>query len=144
MSSCWWQYQQRQHEAIETVKNQWRCIAIAKARSHGRGIRHGTYTRVQAHGDGAGETGSTFSRSAVYGGDQCLPRRRYRDRRSILRDLVNATVGLEELGGHADKPSKSLHRMLAPDGNPGTGGFLGIVNALQRKTRVSYVTAKAS
>jgi DNA-binding phage protein len=64
--------------------------------------------------------------------------------KAILRDLVNATVGFEELASELDKPSKSLHRMLAPRGNPNTENFFRIVNALQKKTRVKLrVTAKA-
>jgi len=64
--------------------------------------------------------------------------------RAILRDLVNATVGFEELAAELNKPSKSLHRMLAPRGNPSTENFFGIVHALQKKTRVKLrVTAKA-
>ena len=65
--------------------------------------------------------------------------------KSILRDLVNATVGFEGLAAQIKKPSKSLHRMLAPRGNPSTENFFGIVNALQKKTRVKLrVTAKAA
>ena len=65
--------------------------------------------------------------------------------KSILRDLVNATVGFEGLAAQIRKPSKSLHRMLAPHGNPSTENFFGIVNALQKKTRVKLrVTAKAA
>ena len=65
--------------------------------------------------------------------------------KAILRDLVNATIGFEELAAVLRKPSKSLHRMLAPRGNPNTENFFGIVKALQRKTRVRLrVTAKAS
>ena len=64
--------------------------------------------------------------------------------KAILRDLVNATVGFEELATTLHKPSKSLHRMLAPHGNPSTENFFGIVSALQKKTRVKLrVTAKA-
>lgn len=64
--------------------------------------------------------------------------------KSILRDLVNATVGFEELATMLKKPSKSLHRMLAPRGNPSTENFFGIVNALQKKAHVKLrVTAKA-
>ena len=64
--------------------------------------------------------------------------------KAILRDLVNATVGFEALAAALDKPSKSLHRMLAPHGNPSTENFFGIVNALQKKTHVKLrVTAKA-
>ena len=65
--------------------------------------------------------------------------------KSILRDLVNATVGFEGLAATVKKPSKSLHRMLAPHGNPSTENFFDIVNALQKKTRVKLrVTAKAA
>lgn len=56
--------------------------------------------------------------------------------KAILRDLVNATVGFEGLAAEVHKPSKSLHRMLAPRGNPSTDNFFRIVSALQRKTRV--------
>jgi DNA-binding phage protein len=65
--------------------------------------------------------------------------------KAMLRDLVNATVGFEELATSLKKPSKSLHRMLAPRGNPSTENFFGIVNALQKKAHVKLrVTAKAS
>ena len=38
--------------------------------------------------------------------------------RVILRDLFNATLGFEQLAKPTDVPSKSLHRMLLPKGNP--------------------------
>jgi len=62
--------------------------------------------------------------------------------KAMLRDLVNATVGFEGLALEIQKPSKSLHRMLAPRGNPSTQNFFSIVSALQKKTRVKLrVTA---
>jgi len=65
--------------------------------------------------------------------------------KSILRDLVNATIGFEELAAEIDKPSKSLHRMLASRGNPSIDNFFSIISALQRKTRVKLrVTAGAA
>jgi DNA-binding phage protein len=65
--------------------------------------------------------------------------------KAILRDLVNATVGFEGLAEAINKPSKSLHRMLAPHGNPSTENFFDIVSALQKKTRVKLsVTARAA
>lgn len=65
--------------------------------------------------------------------------------KAVLRDLVNATVGFEGLATELGKPSKSLHRMLAPRGNPSSENFFGIVNALQRRTRVKLrVTAKVA
>ena len=62
--------------------------------------------------------------------------------KAMLRDLVNATVGFEGLALEIQKPSKSLHRMLAPRGNPSTENFFSIVRGLQKKTRVKLrVTA---
>ena len=64
--------------------------------------------------------------------------------KAMLRDLVNATVGFEGLASMLKEPSKSLHRMLAPRGNPSTETFFEIVNALQKKAHVRLrVTAKA-
>ena len=63
----------------------------------------------------------------------------------MLRDLVNATIGFEGLAAEVNKPSKSLHRMLAPHGNPNIENFFDIVSALQRTTRVKLrVVAKAA
>jgi hypothetical protein len=65
--------------------------------------------------------------------------------KAILRDLVNATVGFEALAAAVNKSPKSLHRMLAPHGNPSTENFFDIVSALQKKTGVKLcVTAKAA
>ena len=50
--------------------------------------------------------------------------------RLILRDLVNATVGFEELAKVTDTPPKSLHRMLSASGNPTQGKLVAIVDAL--------------
>ena len=51
--------------------------------------------------------------------------------RSILRDLVNATIGFEQLAALTDKPSKSLHRMLSPAGNPSMDNLAAIFLALR-------------
>ena len=56
--------------------------------------------------------------------------------KAILRDLINATIGFEALATEISKPSKSLHRMLAPRGNPSSENFFDIVRALQKKTKV--------
>lgn len=64
--------------------------------------------------------------------------------KAILRDLVNATLGFEELARMLKMPSKSLNRTLAPRGNPSTENLFSIVNALQKKAHVELrVTAKA-
>ena len=63
--------------------------------------------------------------------------------KSVLRDYINATIGFESLAAEVGAPSKSLHRMLGPAGNPSTTNFFGIVSALQKKTGVQLrVTAE--
>lgn len=56
--------------------------------------------------------------------------------RLILRDLVNATVGFEHLAELTDKPSKSLHRMLSPKGNPSMDNLAAIFGAIRLSLRV--------
>ncbi|MBW4619800.1 MAG: transcriptional regulator [Cyanosarcina radialis HA8281-LM2] len=56
--------------------------------------------------------------------------------RLILRDLVNATVGFEELAIETSKPSKSLHRMLSAKGNPTMDSLTTIIAALRKRLHV--------
>jgi len=56
--------------------------------------------------------------------------------RLILRDLVNATIGFEELSNATAKPSKSLHRMLSAKGNPTMDNLTTIFNILRRNLNV--------
>ncbi len=58
--------------------------------------------------------------------------------RLILRDLVNATVGFEELASLTSKPSKSLHRMLSSNGNPSMDNLAAIFGALRNTLNVSF------
>ena len=51
--------------------------------------------------------------------------------RIILRDLVNATVGFEELARETEKPSKSLHRMLSAKGNPSMDNLAKIFSVIR-------------
>jgi DNA-binding phage protein len=53
--------------------------------------------------------------------------------RVILRDLVNATLGFEQLAKLTDVPSKSLHRMLSPKGNPSMDNLAAIFGAVSSK-----------
>jgi DNA-binding phage protein len=50
--------------------------------------------------------------------------------RVILRDLVNATLGFEQLAELTAVPSKSLHRMLSPKGNPSMDNLAAIFGAV--------------
>lgn len=58
--------------------------------------------------------------------------------RLILRDLVNATVGFENLAELTHKPSKSLHRMLSPKGNPSMDNLASIFGAIRKWLKVAF------
>ena len=59
----------------------------------------------------------------------------------VLRDLVNATIGFEGLSRRLGIPSKSLHRMLSPNGNPSSENFFAIISALTTETDVKLSVA---
>jgi DNA-binding phage protein len=56
--------------------------------------------------------------------------------KAMLRDLINATIGFQQLAAEVEVPSKSLHRMLSSRGNPSTNSFFGVVSVLQRKMKL--------
>ncbi len=58
--------------------------------------------------------------------------------RLILHDLVNATVGFESLAEMTHKPSKSLHRMLSPKGNPSMDNLAAIFAAIRNWLKVTF------
>jgi len=64
--------------------------------------------------------------------------------RLILRDLINATIGFEELALTISKPSKSLHRMLSAKGNPTMDNLMLIFDALRKKLRVEIKVSSVS
>ncbi|MEA1910802.1 MAG: transcriptional regulator [Spirochaetota bacterium] len=57
--------------------------------------------------------------------------------RVVLRDLVNATVGFEDLASEIEKSSKSLHRMLSAKGNPTMNNLTNIFTVLRQKLDVN-------
>ena len=58
--------------------------------------------------------------------------------RLILRDLVNATIGFEQLAEMTETPSKSLHRMLSPRGNPSMDNLSAIFGAVCHWLKVAF------
>jgi hypothetical protein len=78
----------------------------------------------------------TESLNAYLSGDEAMGK-------AILRDVVNATIGFERLGAELRKPSKSLHRMLGPNGNPSTGNFFAILQVLQKSVGVKLIVKAA-
>ncbi len=61
--------------------------------------------------------------------------------KAMLNDYINATIGFETLGKEIHKPSKSLHRMLGPAGNPKTDNLLKILEFLQNNEGVKFVVS---
>jgi len=59
--------------------------------------------------------------------------------RLMLRDLVNATIGFEQLAAVTDRPSKSLHRMLSVKGNPTMDNLSAIIVALRKAMKVKSI-----
>ena len=57
--------------------------------------------------------------------------------RLILRDLINATIGFEQLAALTAKPSKSLHRMLSATGNPSMDNLAAIFHAIRERLNVN-------
>ena len=60
--------------------------------------------------------------------------------RLMLRDIVNATMGFECLAKATSIPSKSLHRMLSLQGNPGMANLAGIFSAIQNHLCITTQT----
>ena len=58
----------------------------------------------------------------------------------LLRDLVNATMGFEELADEIQKPAKSMHLMLSRSGNPTMSILSAVFAAITRALRVEVHT----
>jgi DNA-binding phage protein len=58
--------------------------------------------------------------------------------KTLLRDLINATVGFSKLGKAMNRSPKSLMRMLGPNGNPHAKNLFEIVAFLQDHERVRF------
>lgn len=58
--------------------------------------------------------------------------------RLILRDLVNASVGFEQLAAETNRPSKSLHRMLSAQGNPSMDNVAAIFGAVRKRLGLTF------
>ena len=63
--------------------------------------------------------------------------------KAVLRDAINATIGFERVAEELQKPSKSVHRMLGPRGNPNTANFFAILQVLQKRVGVRLTVRAA-
>lgn len=64
--------------------------------------------------------------------------------RLLLRELVNSTIGFEELAKQTSKPSKSLHRMLSAKGNPTMDNLTAIYSVLRKELNVNLAVTITS
>lgn len=60
--------------------------------------------------------------------------------RLLLRDVVNATVGFEQIAAATQCPSKSVHRMLSARGNPTMESLSVIFASLGKVLNISFET----
>jgi DNA-binding phage protein len=56
--------------------------------------------------------------------------------KAMLRDYINATVSFEPLAKELDKNSKSLQRMLSPNGNPTSKSLFSMLHILQNMENI--------
>jgi len=64
----------------------------------------------------------------------------YNIAKSVLRDYINATITFPVLAQELHKSSKSIHRMLGPNGNPRMDSIAGILKVLQSKECIKLQT----
>lgn len=100
-----------------------------------RAFRETVYERAQRD-TGFVKALLTEAMNAWLGGDEATGK-------AVLRDVINATIGFERLAAELEKPSKSLHRMLGPHGNPNTANLFAILRVLQENVGVK-LTVKAA
>ena len=100
-----------------------------------RAFRETVYNRAQKDGSFR-KALLTEAINAYLSGDEITGK-------TVLRDVINATIGFERLATELQKSSKSLHRMLGPRGNPNTANFFAILNVLQKKVGVKLTVRAA-
>lgn len=60
--------------------------------------------------------------------------------RLLLRDVVNATVGFEQIAAATKRPSKSVHRMLSARGNPTMESLTAVFSAIRKVLNITFET----
>lgn len=61
--------------------------------------------------------------------------------KSVLRDVINGTIGFEVLAERVGLPSKSLMRMLGPNGNPQAKNLFAVIAFLQKDAGIKLEVA---
>ena len=69
---------------------------------------------------------------------ECMLARDLKTGKALLRDYINAIIGFEELAKLTKKDSKSLMRMLSPDGNPTASNLFEVIYVLEKRENIQY------
>jgi len=77
-------------------------------------------------------TDRKYRKELLREGVECLLAGELDAGKAILRDYINATMGLEELSRRTKRPAKSIMRMLSPSGNPQARNLFEVIGHLQR------------
>jgi DNA-binding phage protein len=56
--------------------------------------------------------------------------------KAMLHDFIDATITFPELGKKLNKPSKSIRRLLGPEGNPRMDRIVEILKVLQYEEHI--------
>ena len=56
--------------------------------------------------------------------------------KEVIRDLINATIGFDELGTRVGRSSQSLMRMFSSKGNPQSSNLFAVIEALRQNEGV--------
>ncbi len=81
---------------------------------------------------------ASYRRELLREGVECLLAGDLDTGKAILRDYINATIGFEKLSQLTHKSTKSLMRMLGPNGNPQARNLLDVIVHLQRAERLNF------
>ena len=56
--------------------------------------------------------------------------------KDMLRDLINATIGFDELARRVNKSPKSIMRMFSTNGNPYSNNLFSVIEAIRQEEGV--------
>ena len=72
-----------------------------------------------------------FRRSLLAGAVECFLNGEMGVGKTLMRDVINATVGYTKLGELTQRHPKSLMRMFSPAGNPQARNLFDVISRLQ-------------
>jgi hypothetical protein len=88
------------------------------------------------------DNSATFRRELLREAINCMLASDVDTGKAVLRDYINGTVGFTSLAESMGRSSKSLTRMLGPDGNPQAKNLFEIVALLQKNEAYDWNCAR--